>query len=243
MQIFINQASKAYRHLIAFFFLAIVSISLVPLQAQNPPVDHWFTPGEFESGDELTLHVDYGTSNNPVPPTTRISLTFSYEGFDIVSSPYVDLEDSWFCPDGRCNATITYNNTTEELRLDIIRTDGNPMEGYGLLARGKGIIVEMDEIQMKKPQQSLQLLSVENISTVQPQLYIDANLQTLKIIGIAAEEIQELEIINLSGQQIKHETGTIALEHVLPLSSSQIYIVKLKTIHSEGYLVQKIAAR
>ncbi|MEL6591349.1 MAG: T9SS type A sorting domain-containing protein [Bacteroidota bacterium] len=243
MQIFINQASKAYRHLIAFFFLAIVSISLVPLQAQNPPVDHWFTPAEFESGDELTLHINYGTSSVPVPPTTRISLTFSYEGFDIVSSPYVDLEDSWFCPDGKCEASITYDNTIRELRINVVRTDGNPMEGSGFLARGKGIIVEMDEIQMKKPEQSLQLLSVENISSVQPKLYVDANLQTLKIVGIAADEIQELEILNLSGQQIKHETGTIALEHILPLSSTQIYIVKLKTSHSEGYLVQKIVVR
>lgn len=233
------QAPKAWtRHLSVLLFA--LSLIVGPfVHAQTPPVNAWFTPSEFESGDELTLHVDYGSSEIPVPATTYMELTFAYEGFDIVSQPVMDIDDSWFCEDGNCDATISFDNETRELKVTISRTDGRAVGGYGSVGRGKGIIIEMVEIQMKKEAEPIKFLpSKSHLNIVSPiKITYDFQRRSIKIIGTYLDSIKELSVIDSNGKLIFRKVGEIETLTPIELEKNKLYFIRLVT--REGVSVKK----
>lgn len=221
------QASKAWtRHLSVLLFA--FSLLFGPLlQAQSPPVEAWFTPGEFESGDELTLHIDYGSMEIPVDPATEISLTFAYEGFDITSQPTMDVTDSWFCEDGNCDATIEVFAETRELKVTISRTNGVAVGGFGRLGKGKGIIIEMDDVHMKKENQKLLVLNVESKLNLSQKFtpYYNSWEQKLYLSGLSKSAPYRLSIIGIDGTTILVDSNSDKVEREIVLGQNRIYLI------------------
>ncbi|MEM6343124.1 MAG: hypothetical protein AAF927_04560 [Bacteroidota bacterium] len=234
------QAPKAWSHYLSVFFFSFSLLFGPLLHAQTPPVNAWFTPGEFESGDKLTLHVDYGSAAIPVPAATQIELTFAYEGFDIVSSIDADVSDSWFCADGNCDATITADNETREIKVVVTRTDGHAVGGYGAFARGKGIIVEMDEIQMKKEQALIVFLPHKSRLDLSAPVKItyDRNYESIRIIGTYPESGAELSVMNSDGKLIFKKVGEITALTPVDLQKNKLLFVRLAT--QNGTYVTKL---
>ncbi|MFK7924554.1 MAG: hypothetical protein AB8H47_21540 [Bacteroidia bacterium] len=231
------QAPKAWtRHLSVLLFVFTLLWGPLVL-AQSPPVEAWFTPGEFESGDELTLHIDYGSMETPVDPATEISLTFAYEEFDITSQPTMDVTDSWFCEDGNCDASIEVFNETRELKVTISRTNGQAVGGFGRLGKGKGIIIEMDEVQMKKESQPIQLVSqaLQNDILSSLNFSYDAQSQDLSILGVKAETLQEIVVIGINGEMIYKSEGNLKTKVIL--APHQLYFIRIAT--TEGVWIKK----
>ncbi len=234
------QAPKAWAHYLSVFLFSF-SLLIGPfVHAQTPPVEAWFTPGEFESGDKLTLHVEYGSSEIPVPAATELTLTFAYEGFDIVSSIEADVTDSWFCADGNCDATITADNETRELKVVVSRTDGHAVGGFGSFARGKGIIVEMDEIQMKKPQSLLAFLpNKSRLDFTSPvKITYDPQFRSIRIIGSYPDAASELTILDSNGQTVFKKSGEISSLTPVELERNKLLFVRFAT--GNGIYVTKL---
>lgn len=222
------QAPKAWTQSLSVLLLALSLVFGPVVQAQGPPLEAWFTPEEFESGDELTLHIDYGTIDNPVEPSTEIELTFEYEGFDIVSQPEMDVEGSWFCADGNCDATISVDNSVRELKVSISRTDGHAVGGFGRLGKGGVIIIEMDDIHAKNLEAGIALKEARQQNSISTSIVLSykAKEGKLSFVGLNPATLNQIRIFDITGRELKNQKSS---SNFIPieLELNKIYIITL----------------
>ena len=204
--------------------------------AQGPALKSWFDPVPTEDEQETTLYVEYGTAEEPADEATSITLTVAYEGFDITSEPYLDLDQSWFCEDGGCiSSSVTVDNETNELTIELVRADNDPKGGYGTIAVVKGIISVMDDLHGKKE-------TAKGVSGVKvlPKLsapdritfsyHIDGQL--LRIHGLNVREamratgLLELTVMETSGKVILH-TKYVEPAIRVKLEPRTVYLIHL----------------
>jgi hypothetical protein len=138
-----------FSRILALTFALIITSTFA--LAQGPSLKSWFDPVPTEDEQETTLYVEYGTVDEPVDELTSVTFTIDYEGFDIVSEPYLELEQSWFCEDGGCiSSSVSVDNESNQLTIELVRADDDPKGGYGTIAVVKGIISVMDDLHGKK---------------------------------------------------------------------------------------------
>ncbi|MEO1212600.1 MAG: T9SS type A sorting domain-containing protein [Bacteroidota bacterium] len=239
-----SKSSKGIGSVLPILLLAVFSFSFqTTVLAQNVPVYASYEPEEFGDGDEISIQVKLGDENNQIYFAQAIQFKISYELFEI--NPESEIEQkagylSWFGGDGNYSGTQYVDHATKQIVVNMFRTNGEPMSGFGYTTRLRGIIVEMEEIMGKTNLQpgAIEVAIMEDVKTrlgINWSLSNESDQILLRNSGEA--EIEEVKVFNLAGQVVAEGLGANGQISTSQLSP-QAYVLHVRT--NQGSFSEKI---
>ena len=225
--------------LLAFFSFSFQSTVL----AQNVPVYAFYEPAEFGDGDEISIHVKLGDENNQIYYAEALQFKISYELFEINPESEIEQEAtyaSWFGGDGNYSGTQYVDHATKTIVVNMFRTNGEPMSGFGYTTRLRGIIVEMEEIMGKTNLRpgAIEVAIMEDVKTrLGINWAVSSESDQILVRNLGESVIEEVKVFNLAGQVVAEGLG---MDGQIPTSSlsSQAYVLHVRT--NQGSFSEKI---
>lgn len=239
-----GKSSKGIGIVLPVLMLAVFSFSLqTTVLAQNVPVYAYYQPAEFGDGDEISIHVKLGNNYNQVFFAQALQFKISYELFEI--SPESEIEQeagfmSWFGGDGNYTGTQYVDHENKQIVVNMFRTNGEPMSGFGYTTQLRGIIVEMEEIMGKTNLQpgAIEVAIMEDVKT---RLGINWSLSSerdqILLRNSGESVIEEVKVFNLAGQVVAEGIGSYGEISTSSLSP-QAYVLHVRT--NQGSFSEKI---
>lgn len=209
----IQKINPTQRFFIYTFMLIAFGLSSLSLSAQEEQaVVVTMNPEVLEDGDVLTLGIDHGSRENPVEDVLSVSYTIAYEGFDIteISNPEtLFTEESWFANDQNYVATVSFNNSLKEIYIDMYRTDDNPRGGEGYAVGGGGLIVDIEDVMLKKEVPArLSLVSVktrrslDGLQLPAMNLMYDPASESVQLFPESGVSVQQVRVLAMDGRVV-----------------------------------------
>lgn len=238
------KSSKGIGIVLPVLLLALFSFSFqTTVLAQNVPVYAYYQPAEFGDGDEISIHVKLGSTNNQVFFAQALQFKISYDLFEI--SPESEMVQeagflSWFGGDGNYSGTQYVDHANKQIVVNMFRTNGQPMSGFGYTTRLSGIIVEMEEIMGKTNLQpgTIEVAIMEDVKT---RLGINWSFSSesdqILLRNSGESVIEEVKVFNLAGQLVAGGQGSFEQISTSSLSP-QAYVLHVRT--NQGSFSEKI---
>lgn len=245
----VTKSSKKPHYFFSYVLLALafVCLSSSAFSQEESNVQVTVSPATIEDGDEISLSIEHGTNENPVEDVLSVSYTIAYEGFDIdeiLSDPEsLFEEESWFANDDNYVVSVSYSNSLSEIYIDLYRTDDNPRSGEGYAVGGGGLMVEIEDVILKK--ENPPMVKVTGVETrrgkltfgqLEVDLMYNPTLETIQLFPGSNVELSRVRILTLGGQVIK-EDHSGADQISLTNSASGMYIVDVQS--TDGRYVRK----
>ncbi len=242
------QSKAAVRQSTAVFSLILVFVCLgaANLTAQNLPVYAYFQPAQFEDGDEISIHVKVGNSNQQASFVWGLQLKIPYSLFSIDPFSEIDLDAggiSWFGGDGNYFGNHSIDHENQEITVNLFRSNGTPVGGFGYTASMYGIIVEMEEIYGKQQIQpgEIEVVLMEDLKqNMGINWTFEHGADEIVLHNQGQFEIQEVKLFSLAGQMVVHmreNVTRIATHQLVP----QAYIMQVTT--EQGSFSEKVLIR
>lgn len=245
----VTKSSKKPHYFFSYVLLALafVCLSSSAFSQEESNVQVTVSPATIEDGDEISLSIEHGTNENPVEDVLSVSYTIAYEGFDIdeiLSDPEsLFEEESWFANDDNYVVSVSYSNSLSEIYIDLYRTDDNPRSGEGYAIGGGGLIVEIEDVLLKKETPpSVKVTGIEtrqgklSFGQLEVDMAYDPTEESIQLFPESGVELARVRILSLGGQVIKEDnTGSHTIQ--LNNAAAGMYIVDI--LSSEGRYVRK----
>lgn len=244
---FCKGAEKQCRNVLTFVFaLGFTCTFVTQTAAQDLPIYAYYQPFQFEDGDEISLVVKVGNAEEQAEDIEALQLKISYDLFEIDPFSNTELDaggSSWFGGDGAYYGNHEIDHENQEIIINLHRSNGVPVSGYGYTTTMYGIIVEMEEIYGKQAIQPGEI-EVSLMKDVKANLGIssrfDRGAEKIELFNTGEASIQQVNVYSLTGQLLIQEEGAVSRISTSRLSP-QAYILEVST--SKGSFSEKILVR
>ncbi len=216
--------SRSLRHAL----LLMLSLPLL-VSAQSGRVEAIFTPPSgWETGDPVELIINYGTQDNPIGEITSVQFEVQMpEGASIDPDCERDLDvsadNSWFAPDNNWAGTAELSGDGQVIIVSLIRTNQEPVSGFGEILRVKGLIVVIEEIMLKNEPELKAKVSMQSQLS---ELSMIVDQQAGLVRAYNAPSGSTLELLDLQGRVLANASAEEGL--LMPSLPAQILWVRVR---------------
>lgn len=198
--------------------------------AQPGRVEAFFTPPSgWETGDPIELIIHYGTQDNPIEDITSVQFEVQMPAGSTIDleceeNLVVSADNSWFAPDNNWSGTAELSGDGQVIIVSLVRTNEQPVSGFGEILRVKGLIVVIEEIILKnEPTASARVSMQAQLSDL--RMFVDQQSGLVRVYNAPAGST--LELLDIQGRVLASAVAEEGFR--FPDQPAQILWVRLRS--------------